>query len=87
MINNFLPLSKEEKYLVVGELFDKPRIQGGGSSDVVTDSIITPRMAFDEMGIQYDYVDCYQMFKPFTNRVMLKKKKKLVKKYDKVILL
>ena len=84
--NNFLPLSKEEKYLVVGELFDKSRIQGGGSSDVVTDSIITPRMAFDEMGIQYDYVDCYQMFKPFTNRVMLNQVKKLVKKYDKVIL-
>ena len=85
-IDNFLPLSKEEKYLVIGELFDAPRIQGGGSSDVVTKNVITPRQAFDEMGIKYDYVECYQMFKPFTNRVELNQVKKLVKKYDKVIL-
>ena len=84
--NDFLPLSKKEKYLVVGELFNRPRIQGGGSSDVVTNSIVTPKMAFDEMGIDYDYVECYQMFKPFTNRVDLNRTKKLVKKYDKVIL-
>lgn len=84
--NNFLPLNKTEKVLVVGELFDNPRIQGGGSSDVVSKNIVTPRMAFDEMGINYDYIECYQMFKPFTNRVALNATKKLVKKYDKVIL-
>jgi len=84
--DNFLPLNKNEKILVVGELFDQPRIQGGGSSDVISKNIITPRQAFDEMGVNYDYVECYQMFKPFTNRVELNATKKLVRKYDKVIL-
>lgn len=84
--DNFLPLNKNEKYLVIGELFHEPRIQGGGSSDVHTNTVVTPKMAFDEMGIDYDYVDCYQLFKPFTNRVQLNQVKKIVKKYDKVIL-
>ena len=84
--DNFLPLKKEEKVLVVGELFTNPRIQGGGSSDVVTDSVITPKMAFDAMGVNYDYVECYQLFKPYTNRVELNQTKKIVKNYDKVIL-
>ena len=84
--DNFLPLSKNEKYLVIGELFNEPRIQGGGSSDVHAIDVITPKMAFDEMGIDYDYVDCYQLFKPFTNRVQLNQVKKIVKNYDKVIL-
>lgn len=84
--DNFLPLNKNEKYLVIGELFNEPRIQGGGSSDVHTNTIVTPKMAFDEMGIDYDYVDCYQLFKPFTNRVQLNQVKKIIKKYDKVIL-
>ena len=83
--DNFLPLNKEEKVLVVGELFTCPRIQGGGSSDVVTDSVVTPKDAFDAMGVNYDYVECYQLFKPFTNKVELNKTKKLVKNYDKVI--
>ena len=84
--DRFLPLNRNEKYLVIGELFYEPRIQGGGSSDVHTNTITTPKMAFDEMGIDYDYIDCYQLFKPFTNRVELNRAKKIVKKYDKVIL-
>ena len=32
-------------------------------------------MAFDAMGVNYDYVECYQLFKPFTNRVELNKTK------------
>ena len=46
-VNNLFSLNKEEKVLVVGELFTCPRIQGGGSSDVVTDSVVTPKDAFD----------------------------------------
>ena len=84
--DNFLPLNKEDKYLVIGELFENPRIQGGGSSDVHTNTVVTPKMAFDKMEIQYDYVECYQMFKPFTNRVALNQVKKIIKNYDKVIL-
>lgn len=84
--DNFLPLNKSEKVLVIGELFAKPRIQGGGSSDVVTNKVVTPKQAFDEMGINYDYFECYQTFKPFTNKVALKEAKKLVKNYDKVII-
>lgn len=50
-----LPLKKEEKLLVIGEMFDKMRYQGAGSSLLSPYSLITPKAAFDSEGVDYVY--------------------------------
>lgn len=50
-----LPLSGQEKLLVVGELFEKMRYQGAGSSLLNPSSVITPKNAFDKRHIAYTY--------------------------------
>ena len=55
-----LPLSKDGRYLVVGELFEKPRYQGSGSSMINPTELTTPKDGFDAMGIDYTYVKGYR---------------------------
>ena len=57
-----LPLNGGEKLLVVGELFEKMRFQGAGSSLITPESIVTPRAAFDNRNIQYVYEKGYRQF-------------------------
>ncbi|MDR0831849.1 MAG: glycoside hydrolase family 3 C-terminal domain-containing protein, partial [Bacillales bacterium] len=53
--DNILPLNTTDKYLVIGELFEHPVLQGGGSSHVKPSKVITPKIAFDKLKINYDY--------------------------------
>lgn len=57
--DNALPLSKEEKFLVVGELFEKMRYQGAGSSLLCPHKLVTPKNAFDQNGVCYEYAKGY----------------------------
>ena len=57
--NNTLPLSTSGKYLVVGEMFEKMRYQGSGSSLLRPFKLITPKKAFDDSLIEYDYAVGY----------------------------
>lgn len=50
-----LPLSGTEKLLVVGELFEKMRYQGAGSSMICPTKVTTPKDAFAEKKINYTY--------------------------------
>jgi beta-glucosidase len=50
-----LPLSATGEYVVVGELFERMRFQGAGSSLINPTSVVTPRAAFDARGIRYRY--------------------------------
>ena len=59
--NGVLPLSGQEQLLVVGELFEKPRFQGAGSSGMNPTQIISPQRAFDNAGIRYTYVPGYHV--------------------------
>lgn len=54
-----LPLDGAEKLLVAGELFEKMRYQGAGSSMVHPTWVTTPRDAFDRRGVRYQYVQGY----------------------------
>ena len=54
-----LPLSKTEKLLVAGDLFDKMRYQGSGSSMIHSARLTTIREAFDRRGISYTFVRGY----------------------------
>lgn len=48
-----LPLRGGERLLVTGDLFDKMRYQGAGSSMISPARLTTPKMAFDARGISY----------------------------------
>lgn len=60
--DNILPLSNNNKVLVVGELFEKMRYQGAGSSCMNPYHLTTPKQAFDEANINYEYVKGYKEF-------------------------
>ena len=54
-----LPLGESESYLVIGEMFDKMRYQGAGSSLIRPYKLTTPKMAFDNHGVRYEYEQGY----------------------------
>lgn len=59
--NGVLPLSGKERLLVVGELFEKPRFQGAGSSGMNPTQVVSPKDAFDQAGISYTYLPGYHV--------------------------
>lgn len=54
-----LPLSKYEKVLVVGDLFEKMRYQGAGSSGMNPAYLTTPKDAFDSANTEYEFIRGY----------------------------
>lgn len=54
-----LPLSEGEKLFVCGDLFEKMRYQGAGSSMICPARLTSPRKAFDDAGIGYVYARGY----------------------------
>lgn len=54
-----LPLAKEGHFMVVGELFEKMRYQGAGSSMIHPAFLSTPKSAFDTHGVSYTYAKGY----------------------------
>lgn len=59
-----LPLTGSENLLIVGEMFEKMRFQGAGSSLVNPAGVMTPKDAFDRRGISYTYEKGYRCFYP-----------------------
>lgn len=55
-----LPLRNGQKVLAVGELFEKMRYQGAGSSGLNPARLTTPRIAFDAACINYRYAQGYR---------------------------
>lgn len=55
-----LPLEKEQKILVVGDLFEKMRYQGAGSSGLNPAHLTTIKGAFAQAGIDYTYARGYK---------------------------
>jgi len=65
--HDLLPFNKTDKLLVVGDLFDRLRYQGAGSSMITPARLTTPRSAFDEMGISYSFCRGYEENKTDAN--------------------
>lgn len=57
--NGSLPLNKNKRYLVVGDLFQKMRYQGSGSSIINPTQVISPKQAFDNRNLSYKFVRGY----------------------------
>lgn len=60
--DGILPLTGKEKLLIVGEMFEKMRYQGAGSSLINPPEVITPQNAFDKRGVSYTYKKGYRCF-------------------------
>ena len=58
--DNVLPLKYSESLLVCGELFEKMRYQGAGSSMINPAFLTPPKEAFDRRGIDYEYCRGYR---------------------------
>lgn len=81
-----LPLERTKPICVIGELFEKMRYQGSGSSMISPTKVVTHKDAFDVRGIKYEYVRGYSAGvdpaegKPIAEAVAL------AEKYDTVLL-
>ena len=70
--NDLLPLDESESYLVVGEMFEKMRYQGAGSSLLRPYKLITPRDSFDQNGVNYQYEVGYKEFSMKPDEALMK---------------
>ena len=82
-----LPLSKDKKYLVVGDLFERMRYQGSGSSLINPYKLSTHIDAFRELHIDYDYERGYIGFHANDDNIneLVESALKEAKKYDTIL--
>lgn len=55
-----LPLEDSDSFVVVGDMFQKMRFQGAGSSLITPPETISPQDAFDRRGIRYTFARGYR---------------------------
>ena len=67
-----LPLSRNGKMMVIGEMFEKMRYQGAGSSLINPPEVISPIDSFKNRGIDFVYKEGYHSLDPRRN-IMLEK--------------
>ena len=80
-----LPLSKHQKVLVVGDLFEHMRYQGAGSSLLNPMVIKDHKQAFEEYGINYDYAPGYKENELEPNLILESSAVEKAKQYDTII--
>lgn len=80
----YLPLTRDMKIAVVGELAETAPIQGGGSSHVSPLKQLSPLDAFSRRGIDVSYLRGYSV-DPKTNAKLLKEAVDAVHDYDAMI--
>lgn len=81
-----LPLQKNGKYCVIGELFEKARYQGAGSSMINPTSLSTPRTAFDEACISYSYAKGYRENEILPDESLINEAVELADGYEQILL-
>ncbi|HIZ72803.1 MAG TPA: glycoside hydrolase family 3 C-terminal domain-containing protein [Candidatus Gallimonas intestinavium] len=83
--DGILPLDEKEKLFVCGDLFEKMRYQGAGSSMINPTKLTTPKDAFDAAGIRYSYARGYAENSTTTNAALLREALDGAKKFQKVL--
>ena len=83
--DGILPLKKEEKYLVTGDLFIKMRYQGAGSSMINPTVVTTPKDAFDEKNVAYEFVRGYKENELLPDTALIDEATGKAKAYDTVL--
>ena len=83
--DGILPLDEKEKLFVCGDLFERMRYQGAGSSMINPTKLTTPKDAFDAMGIPYAFSRGYAETATATDGALLREALGMAKKYQKVL--
>ena len=83
--NNILPLNKDKKVLVVGELFEKMRYQGAGSSSMNPYKLTTAKEAFDKYNVKYEYVKGYKEIIDKEDEALVNEALLKAKNYDTIL--
>lgn len=84
--SNILPLDPNGKYLVLGELFDKMRFQGSGSSLINPTKIVTPLQAFEKRGINFEYYRAYDCSECSNEDDLLRTAIEKASQYDTILI-
>ena len=80
-----LPLKREESFFVCGELFEKMRYQGAGSSMINPVFLTSPKTAFDRRGIDYEYCRGYRESENGADPMLVWEAGVRAEDYDKII--
>lgn len=80
-----LPLNDGEELFVCGDLFEKMRYQGAGSSMINPAKLTTPKKAFDGMGVKYVFARGYAENKTATEQKFIDEALALAKPFKKVL--
>ncbi len=83
--DGILPLDEKEALFVCGDLFEKMRYQGAGSSMINPTKLTTPKAAFDAMGVRYTYARGYAENKTQTEQRYIDEALTLSKNENKVL--
>ena len=83
--DGILPLDEKEKLFVCGDLFEKMRYQGAGSSMINPTKLTAPKEAFDSMGVCYTYARGYAENSTTTNGALLREALESTKQFQKVL--
>lgn len=81
-----LPLDSTKTVCVIGELFEKMRYQGSGSSMISPTKVVTHKDAFDARGIKYEYARGYSAGVDPAEGEPIAEAVALAEKYDTVLL-
>ena len=83
--DGILPLDPSQTYFVCGELFEKMRYQGSGSSMINPMYLSTPKTAFDTKGVKYDFAKGYRENETKTDISLVEEAVKACDAYDRVL--
>lgn len=88
LLNNekVLPIKKDVKVLLLGELAVKPRYQGNGSSVMNPTECKTLCEEFDEIGLPYDYKQGYKLSDEKPNKTLIQECVKVALQYPKIVI-
>ena len=84
--DGMLPLDKSESYFVCGELFEKARFQGSGSSLINPAKLSTPKSAFDTAEIRYTYAKGYKENQILRDENLIAEAIRVATDFDRVII-
>lgn len=83
--DGILPLEEGEELFVCGDLFERMRYQGAGSSMINPAKLTTPKRAFDDMGVKYKFARGYAENKTETEQKFIDEALALAKPFKKVL--
>ena len=83
--DGILPLEEGEKLFVCGDLFEKMRYQGAGSSMINPTKVTSPQTAFEERGINYVFARGYAENSTQTEQRYIDEALRLSEKYNKAL--